>query len=797
MQYGYFDKENKEYVVTRPDTPTPWINYIGQGLYGGIISNTAGGFSFDRDPRYRRITRYRYNNVPMDRPGRYIYIRDNKSREFWSPSWQPVMKNLDEYSCRHGMGYSKFHGKLNSISTQVTYFVPLDAQHELWMMKIKNEGAEKVDLSIFTYVEFCYWDVEQDAVNIDYTQNIGMASFEQNAIVLTTHSAFDGYTYFSCNADIAGYDCDREAFLGGYGSESNPAAVINGKCSNSSLHGGNGTGSLQCDLALEPGEEKEITFILGATRNKEEVFDVLSRFKQSDGGHEDFEKLNAWWGEKISRLHVETGDEDMDLLLNVWNQYQCKVTFDWSRFVSMYQTGAKRGLGVRDTSQDILGIMHSFPELARERSMDLIKNQFQRGDSYHLYYPLTGKGEKDGYSDDHLWIVLSVASYIKETGDFDLLDEIVPYADSGEASVYEHLQNAVNFSLTNVGPHGLPLIGFADWNDALNLTGENNQAESVWVAYLLHKALLEMVGISKALGKTTEEKLFTEKAEQLKATINEVAWDGEWYIRGFDDEGKPVGSSAEDEGRIYLNAQTWAVFSEVADEERTVKALDSARKYLNSKFGLKLLHPPYAQYRDRIGGLTTYPPGAKENAGIFCHTNPWMIIAEAMVGRGDMAFEYFKQLAPSAHNDISEIKTTEPYVYSQSIMGPDHPNFGKARNSWLSGTASWSLVAAANYIIGVRPDYNGLIVDPCVPKHWEGFKVKRWFRGALYDIEVVNRDRISKGVKTITVDGKTIESAVLPIFDDGGAHEVKIEMGESDAGYNIRESRDKREASRV
>lgn len=779
-QYGYFDEQNNEYIVTRPDTPTPWINYIGEGEYGGIVSNTGGGYSFDRDPRYKRILRYRYNSIPMDRPGRYLYIRDVKSGEYFSPTWQPVQKELDDYACRVGMGYTTITGSYLGIQGQVTYFVPLGESRELWVLKVKNNSNTKRKLQVYSYAEFCFYDATIDQQDVDWAQQINQAYFDKkhNSIFFYSFMRTQGYSFFSTNGKVSSYDCDREKFLGRYHSESNPVALENGSCSNSVTYRGNSVGSTCNEIELAPGEETEIIFQVGATPNPEEAYEKIKYYQESQNVAQAFQELKRYWKNFVSKLQVNTPDSDMNLMLNLWNQYQCKSTFNWSRFVSMYQLGVRRGMGFRDSAQDILGVMHTIPEEAKVLIVKLLKNQFIEGDAYHQYFPLTGEGDSKGYSDDHLWIVLSVASYIKESGDFEFLEEQIPYADNkGVGSVFEHLQKAVDFSLTNTGPHGLPKAGFADWNDTINLDRGKGIAESVWVAEFLGFILLQFIELSHQVKRENIAKDYQIKYEALVKKINDVAWDGKWYARAFDDDGNIIGSDQNEHGKIYLNAQSWAVLSGTAQEKRAKEVLSISKKMMNTKYGLILMYPSYNGFDHTKGGVTTYPPGAKENGGIFCHSNPWVMIAETMQGNGDQAYEYYRQILPPTRNDSIDLYEVEPYVYCQNILGKEHPQFGLGRNSWLSGTAAWNFLAATNYILGVRASYEGLLVDPCIPKGWKEYEISRTYRGATYHIKILNPKGKNKGIKSVKVDGTTIEGNVLPVFKDNSAHDVEVVMG--------------------
>lgn len=772
MRFGYFDEKNREYVITRPDTPTPWVNYIGGGEYGGIISNNAGGTSFDKDPRFRRVLRYRFNAIPEDQPGRYIYLLDQDSKKFWSSTWQPTKDKLDFYECRHGLSYTKISAKKDDIKSEVTYFVPLNDSVELWTIKVKNESAKSRNLRLFSYAEFSFYDAMMDVTNIDWVQQIGQGYFKNNTIIISNFMKNIFY-FMSANGKISGFDSSRDSFLGPLGDYKNPIALTNGKSADSPLYRGNGIGSISCDIILAPGEEKELTYLVGSSEKENNIKKIVEKYKNPEATKEEYLKLKKYWQDFLSKFQVNTPDSEMNLMVNTWNQYQCRSTFNWSRFISMYQLGYDRGMGFRDSAQDTLGVMHVFPKECKIRILKLLLNQFPSGDTYHQYYPLTGKGEGKGFSDDHLWIILAVAGYIKETGDFKILSESVAYADSKEkGSVLDHLKRAIEFSMKNIGPHKIPLAGVADWNDTVNIDHGKKKAESVWVAIFLLYALNELIGILKASGRNKETKIYENYYKQLSKNINKSCWDGKWYRRYFTEDGEWMGSNKCRKGKIFLNAQSWAVMSGLIRDDKAKKLLDVTAKLMNTKYGLVLVAPSFDKFEPKYGGLTTYPPGAKENGGIFLHSNPWMMIAETIIGRGDIAHKYYRQILPPTRNDIAEIFKAEPYVYCQNILGPEHPLFGLGRNSWLTGTASWNFIAASNHILGIRADYSGLIIDPCIPKNWKSFKAKRIFRGSIYEIEVKNESGISKGVKKLIIDGKEISGNTAPIFKDKSTHKV-------------------------
>jgi len=783
MQYGNFDKENREYVITNPYTPTPWINYLGSGRYGGIISNTAGGYSFHTDPKNRRITRYRYNNFPMDRPGRYIYIRDEKTGEYWNPGVQPSLKELDSYECRHGMGYTVITGAKDGVEAQTTYFVPDEKDFEINLVKITNKSGETKKIKIFSYVEFCFWDAVLDQQNVDWVQQIRQGRYQDGIITTYPHFESNNAAFAATSEKPHSYDTNLEQFIGAYRGVENPISVEEGACKNSTSYRQNSVGAFCIEIELAPGEEKEMVFFIGFADDKSKIKDMIADYRSPAQAKAALTRLNKYWSDYLSKITVETPDEDMNLFVNTWNQYQSKTTFYWSRSVSLYQLGIGRGMGIRDSAQDTLGVMHTIPHEAKELIFKLLKCQFPEGKAFHLFYPLTGEGSKgeapegayDWYSDDHLWLILAVNAYIKETGDTGLLSEQAPYNDGTSGTVLEHLEKAIEFTKKHVGPNNLALAGKADWNDGLNLDIGKGIAESVFTTLLYCRACLELEELCKHINNGAVAEKANSYYTEMRETVNKVCWDGKWYIRAFNDHGEVVGSSKSEFAKIYINPQSWAVFAGIPDADKTKTSLDSVEEFLNTEYGIVLLYPAYPKTDFNIGGMTTYPPGAKENAGIFCHTNPWAMIAESMAGNGDRAFQYYKQILPARRNDNAELLEVEPYVYPQNILGKEHPQFGIGRNSWLSGTSSWNMVAAAQYILGMKPWYDALIIDPCIPKSWPGFKATRVFRGATYKIEVKNPDGVSKGVKQISVDGKVTDK--IPAFEAGTTHTVEVIMG--------------------
>jgi cellobiose phosphorylase len=782
-EYGYFDEAAREYVITRPDTPTPWINYIGEGRYGGIVSNTGGGYSFDRDPRNRRVTRYRYNAVPADQPGRYVYLRDQETGEFWSPTWQPVRRDLEAYECRHGTAYTTIRSTYRDIEAELRYFVPPSAPDEpvpceLWVLRVRNTGAGPRRLRSFSYAEFSLFDANNDMVNLDWAQHIVFSSCEAGTIRVRTK--FKSLVYFFGSSETpAGYTCDREDFVGRSRDLADPIVVERGQPSNAPSPRGNSVGSLTHDIDLEPGQERLLIYVMGATERPAEIAQTIARFSKPAEVDAAFTALREDWDAYLSRFTVETPDADTNAMLNFWNQVQCRTTLYWSRFVSGYESGMGRGMGTRDSGQDTLGTMHTVPDHARRMLTRIWEMQFTDGHTWHQFYPLTGEGgpglaaEYPGwpqwFSDDHLWLVIAVCAYLRETGDFDYLDQRVTFVDGGEASVWAHMLRALDFTLANRGPHGLPRSGFSDWNDTLNVDHGSGKAESVWTGMQFCRAMLDLADLCRHSSRATEkaeaarfENLHAEMAE----AINACAWDGAWYARSFDDDGRPIGVSGAPHHAIDLIAQSWSVIGEVAPRDRAEKAMSSADAKLDSKFGLALLWPPYDGFDPRICGTSTFVPGAKENGGIFCHSNPWSMVAAAMLGRADDAYRYYRQILPLARTD-SDVYKVEPYVYPQNICGPAHPSFGMARNAWLTGAAAWTFVAATQWILGIRPTFEGLRIAPAIPATWHGFKARREFRGTAYEISV-RRDGPGN-VGSLVVDGTPVAGDVVPLPAPGTA----------------------------
>jgi len=803
MQFGYFDDEQREYVITRPDTPLPWINYLGCEEYFGIISNTAGGYSFYKDARLRRLTRYRYNNAPLDSGGRYIYLRDDgfpsnsNGPLFWSPTWQPTRHRLDEYECRHGLGYTAIRSKLAGIESHIRYFVPLGENLEIWELTLTNHRSKPANLSVFSAIEFCLWDAWDDATNFQRNYSIGQVEVLDGVIYHKSEyrERRNHFAYLACSEKLSGFDTQREAFLGAYRGWDSPSAVEAGRMSNSIAYGWQPVGTQHIKLRLNAGEGKKVIFILGyhenpqdekfdppdsQTLNKRTVIPIIRRYLQANQVEHAFQALRAYWDRLLEKLQVTTPDGHTNRMVNIWNAYQVMAAFNLSRSASYFESGVGRGIGFRDSNQDLLGCVQLVPERARQRIFDLAATQLPSGGAYHQYQPLTKRGNHEvgsDFNDDPLWLVLSVAAYIKETGDWEVLCEPVPYDNlpGSEEPLYNHLERSIQYTLDRTGPHGLPLIGRADWNDCLNLNcfsdtpGQSFQtttnkdgkvAESIFIAGLFVLAVDEMAGIARHYQHGREADEFCDAAQEMRTAIWAAGWDGEWFRRAYDDLGHPVGSKECEEGQIFIEPQGICVMAGLGiDDGRAKQALDAVAERLATPHGIVLHQPAYSRYYLHLGEISSYPPGYKENAGIFCHTNPWIIIAETRIDRGDCAYDYYLRINPSVREEISEVHKCEPYVYAQMIAGGDAPTFGEAKNSWLTGTAAWNYVAITQWILGIRPTFEGLEIAPVIPSAWSGFDAVRHYRGVRYVIQVMRKGSGNK--VQLEVDGKAIEGTVI------------------------------------
>lgn len=809
MKFGYFDDKQREYVITNPRTPWPWINYLGNEDFFSLISNSAGGYTFYKDARFRRITRYRYNNVPMDNGGKYFYIKDGDT--IWNPGWKPCKTELDSYECRHGMNYTNIIGVKNGVTASVLYFVPLKTLAEVQKLTLSNHSKETKKLKIFSFIEWCLWNAAADMENFQRNFSTGEVEIQGSVIYHKTEykERRDHYAYYSVNTPVQGFDTDRETFFGLYNGFDEPQTVIEGKPRNTEAHGWSPIASHYIETELKPGESKDFIFVLGYVENKEEekweskgiinkkkAKETISKFDTVTKVDAALADLRGYWDSLLSIYQIDSGDEKLDRMVNIWNQYQCMITFNFSRSASFFESGIGRGMGFRDSNQDLIGFVHQIPERARERIIDIASTQFQDGGCYHQYQPLTKRGNNDiggGFNDDPMWLICGTVSYIKETGDFGILDEMVPFDNdmSVARTLFDHLTVSFDHVINNLGPNGLPLIGRADWNDCLNLncfsmdpdesfqTTENktegSKAESVMIAGLFVVYGRDYIELCKKLGKSDEAARAQKHVDAMMETVKKHGWDGEWFIRAYDYYGRKIGSKENEEGKIFIESQGWCTMAGIGKEEGLCKkALDSVKERLDSKYGIVLNNPAFTKYYIEYGEISSYPAGYKENAGIFCHNNPWIMIGETVVGNGDRAWEYYQKICPSYLEEISDLHKTEPYVYSQMIAGKDAFKPGEAKNSWLTGTAAWNFYAISQYILGIQPDFDGLRIEPCIPKNWKGYKVTRKFRGATYHISVMNDNKVSKGVKKIVLDGEEISGNLLPLPSDKKEYKVEV-----------------------
>jgi cellobiose phosphorylase len=811
MKFGYFDDKNREYVINTPKTPYPWINYLGSDDMFGLISNTAGGYCFYKDARLRRITRYRYNNIPLDNGGRYFYIKDGN--EYYSPSWMPVKKDLDSYECRHGLGYTKIKGVKNNLETEITYLIPLGDNVEIHRVSLKNTGSSAKEVSLFSFIEFCLYNAYDDMTNYQRTYSIGAVEVDGSIIYHKTdyRERRNHFAFYSVNTPIDGFDTDRDTFLGQFSGLHDPEVVAEGKSRNSIATGWNPVASHGLNVKLAPNEEKVFVFVLGYVENKEEekwvskgvinkskAVAAIEKYKDNSAVEKALADLAKHWEGLLSKYSVDSNDEKLNRMVNIWNPYQCMTTFNMSRSASFFETGIGRGMGFRDSNQDLLGFVHQIPHKAKQRILDIAATQFEDGSAYHQYQPLTKKGNNEigsGFNDDPLWLILATTAYIKETGDMSILDEQVPYDcnPNNTGTLLEHLEKSFTYTLNNLGPHGLPLIGRADWNDCLNLncfstnpdesfqTCQNKQgrtAESVFIGGMFVYIGKEYAQLFDKLGNKEKSQSITKEVEKMKECVETHGYDKDWFLRAYDFYGNKVGSDENEEGKIFIEPQGFCVMAGIGVESgKALRAMESVDKYLNTKYGCVLQNPAYSEYHVNLGEISSYPPGYKENAGIFCHNNPWIMIAETVLGRGEKAFEYYSKIAPAYIEDISEIHKMEPYVYAQMIAGKDAVKPGEAKNSWLTGTAAWNYEAITKWILGVRPDYDGLVIDPCVPKDWDNIKIKRVYRETEYNITIKNPNHINKGVKKVIVDGVEKEGNFVPDMKDKGTHTVEVIMG--------------------
>ena len=811
-RYGHFDDAHREYVITDPQTPWPWINYLGNEDFFSLISNTAGGYSFYKDAKFRRITRYRYNDVPMDNNGRYFYIKDGDT--VWNPGWKPCRTPLDSYECRHGMNYTRITGSKLGVVASVLFFVPLHTAAEVQMLSLENNSNEVKHLKIFSFEEWCLWNAATDMENFQRNFSTGEVEIEQQTSTIYHKTEYrerrNHYAFYHVNTPIQGFDTDRESFVGLYNEYSAPQAVVEGKPRNSVAHGWSPVASHYIEVDLKPGEKRDLIFLLGYVENeqdkkweskkvinKEKAHVLMDRFATREQVDKAFAELKAYWDQLLDIFVVDSGNDKLDRMVNIWNQYQCMVTFCMSRSASFFESGIGRGMGFRDSNQDLVGFVHQIPERARQRIIDIASTQFPDGGCYHQYQPLTKRGNNDiggGFNDDPCWLIFGTVAYIKETGDFSILDEPVPFDNvpGSEVSLLEHLKVSFNHVINNLGPHRLPLIGRADWNDCLNLNcfswnpdesfqttenkSEGSKAESLMIAGLFVVTGRDYVSLCRHLGHNDEADRAQKAVDDMVEAVEQQGWDGKWYLRAYDYFGHKIGSDENEEGKIFIESQGWCTMAAIGKEKGYPEmALDSVKERMECEHGIVLNNPAFTTYHVEMGEISSYPEGYKENAGIFCHNNPWVIIGETVAGRGNDAWRHYTKILPSyVEEKYQTLHKVEPYVNCQMVAGKDAACPGEGKNSWLTGTAAWMWYTVSEFILGIQPDYEGLRIDPCVPSTAKEYTVKRRFRGALYHIHVVNPDGHQKGVRTITVDGKSIDGNLVPWSE--GEHKVEVVM---------------------
>lgn len=800
MKFGYFDDSHQEYVITTPKTPLPWINYLGCNDFFTLLSNTCGGYTFYKDAKLLRLTRYRYNNVPADMGGKYFYIKDGDT--VWNPGWQPTKTELDGYECRHGLGYSRFLSSKAGIEASLLTFVPMNDNCEINLLTLTNKGKEVKNLQLFSYVEWCLWNADDDMKNFQRNLSIGEVEIEGSTIYHKTEyrERRNHYGIYSVNCPVDGFDTSRDAFLGEYRGMDCPEAVEKGSCTNSVASGWSPIAAHQLNPTLAPGESASFVFVLGYIENDEEekwerpgivnkqkAHEMLSRYQTREDVENAFVRLQQYWRSLLAKYQIQSGNDKVNRMVNIWNQYQCMVTFNMSRSASYYESGIGRGMGFRDSCQDLLGFVHLIPDRARERIIDIASTQFEDGSAYHQYQPLTKKGNSDigsGFNDDPLWLIAGTSAYVRETGDLSILHQLVPFDndESKATPLMNHLKRSFDFTVNHKGPHGLPLIGRADWNDCLNLNcfsqhpGESFQtfgpsegpvAESVFIAGMFVKYGEEYAQLAELLGDNDEAAYARKEVAAMYDTVLQSGWDGDWFLRAYDSYSNKVGSKECEEGQIYIEPQGFCSLAGIGVKEGFAeRALDSVKERLDTDYGVMILQPAYTRYHLELGEVSSYPPGYKENAGIFCHNNPWVSIAETVIGRGSRAFEIYQKTCPAYVEEFSEIHRTEPYVYSQMIAGKDAPRHGEAKNSWLTGTAAWTFVNISQYILGIYPTHKGLQVNPCIPEDFGDFTITRHFRGADYHIQVKQTPGAEKGVTSLLVDGVAIEGNTIP-FEEG------------------------------
>ena len=809
MKYGYFDDISREYVITEPRTPWPWINYLGNKDFFSLISNSAGGYSFYKDAKFRRLTRYRYNGVPMDAGGRYFYIKDGDT--VWNPGWKPTKTPLDSYECRHGMNYTIIKGEKNGLEARALFFVPLDTHAEITKLTLTNHTDRPKSFKLFSFMEWCLWNAATDMENFQRNFSTGEVEVDGSTIYHKTEykERRNHYAFYTVNVPVDGFDTDRETFIGLYNGFDEPDAVMEGRPRNSVAHGWSPIASHYLEITLAPGESRDLIFMLGYVENpqdekweskgvvnKTRAREMMARFDTPEKVDKAFDELRSYWDNLLGRFTLSSGDPRLDRMVNIWNQYQCMITFCFSRSASFFESGIGRGMGFRDSNQDLVGFVHQIPERARERIIDIASTQFPDGGCYHQYQPLTKRGNNDiggGFNDDPMWLVFGTIAYIKETGDMSILAEPVPFDNQpgSEVSLFDHLKVSFDHVVNNLGPHGLPLIGRADWNDCLNLNcfsndpnesfqttenkSEGSQAESLMIAGQFVIYGQDYVELCRRLGYDEEADRAQRHVNEMIEAVKAYGWDGEWFLRAYDFFGRKVGSHENKEGKIFIESQGWCTMAGIGLEEGLVeKSLDSVKKYLDCEHGIVLNNPAFTEYVMEYGEISSYPAGYKENAGIFAHNNPWVIIGETVLGRGDRAWEYYQKICPAYLEDKSELHKVEPYVYCQMTAGKDAAKPGEAKNSWLTGTAAWNWYAITQFILGIKPGYDGLEINPCIPAGWDGFKVKRRFRSADYEIEVKNPSHVNRGVTSILLNGSPVEGNTIPMQPAGSVNKVEV-----------------------
>jgi N,N'-diacetylchitobiose phosphorylase len=797
MQFGHFDDEAKEYVIDRPDTPKSWSNYLGSTEYGAIITNNAGGYSFIHSAVQGRFMRLRFNAVPMDQPGRYIYLHDRDKKDFWSASWQPVGKPLEQFKsvCRHGTAYTIIESDYDKIKTETTYFVPLGRSFECWLFKVTNQDKVRRRLRAFTFVEYANnWYLMQDFFNLQYTQHIlcmdvidGIIDHGINVQLADgtgdiVHHDGNRHTFLGVvGAEISGYDTDLDIFLGKYRCYNNPEVVEKGQCANSLAVGDNGCGVLQIDIDLEPGESKELAVMMGVGKAAMEGKKVVTEFQNLAKVHQEFDKVKEYWYTRLQGMTVETPDAEFNSMTNMWSPFNSLITYAWSRAASLVYSGERDGLGYRDTVQDLLGVLHTIPDDAGKRLELMITGQVSTGGALpvvkfvgHTPGQEALPKEEAYRSDDCMWLFNTIPAYVKETGDISFYDKVLPFADKGEAPVLGHLKRAIEFSLERSGSHGLPCGLSVDWNDCLAL---GHHGETVFVAFQLRYALKTYIEICELLNKSDEKKWAQKHLDALDKNIQQHAWDGEWFMRAYRHDGMKIGCKESEEGSLWLNPQSWSVLSGYTSPEQANMVMKAVRDRLATEYGIVIVDPPYAKTDHRVIKAPLFNRGMKENGSIFSHTQGWAIIAETMLGHGDQAFKYYRAFMPAAYNTKAEIRQIEPYVNCQFTHSKYSPRFGASRLPWLSGSAAWSYYAATQYILGIQPDYDGLRIDPCIPSSWNEFSVTRRFREKHFDIKVKNKSRVQKGVKKLIVNGEELSGNLIPIDKMKDQNEVVVEMG--------------------